>query len=119
MILTKDDFPKKEINKKYNKNNKYLIKENKKPTNKYENKYIHKRNMKNIDYGNYLYELRKEYYTIKKIDEFNLDITDDEKSENLVSRSIVPEFIWTLPAIGHQQVTTLQKEVVILYTLKR
>ena len=45
--------------------------------------------------------------------------TDDEKSENLVSRSIVPEFIWTLPAIGHQQVTTLQKEVVILYTLKR
>lgn len=47
------------------------------------------------------------------------DITDDEKSENLVSRSIVPEFIWTLPAIGHQQVTTLQKEVVILYTLKR
>ena len=51
MILTKDDFPKKEINKKYNKNNKYLIKESKKPTNKYENKYIHKRNMKNIDYS--------------------------------------------------------------------
>ena len=26
-----------------------------------------------------LYDLRKEYYSIKKIDEFNLDITDDEK----------------------------------------
>lgn len=47
------------------------------------------------------------------------DITDDENSENFVSRSIVPEFIWTLPAIGHQQVTTLQKEVVILYSLNK
>ena len=26
-----------------------------------------------------LYDLRKEYYSFKKIDEFNLDITDDEK----------------------------------------
>ena len=26
-----------------------------------------------------LYDLRKEYYTIKNIDEFNLDVTDDEK----------------------------------------
>lgn len=47
------------------------------------------------------------------------DVTDDDKLENLVSRSIIPEFLWTLPAIGHQQVTTLQKEVVILYSLKR
>ena len=51
MIFTKDDFQKKETNKKYNKNNNYLIKENKNLNDKYENKYFHKRNVKNIDYS--------------------------------------------------------------------
>lgn len=46
------------------------------------------------------------------------EYTDDEKIENLVYCSIVPEFIWTLPAIGHQQqMMTLKKEVVVLYSL--
>ena len=51
MILKKDDFPKKETNKKYNKNSNYIIRNNKKLNNKYENKYFHKRNVKNIDYS--------------------------------------------------------------------
>ena len=43
------------------------------------NKYLNKNNSLSEKFIIGLYELRKEYYTIKKIDEFNLDITDDEK----------------------------------------
>ena len=43
------------------------------------NKYLNKNNSLSEKFIICLYELRKEYYTIKKIDEFNLDITDDEK----------------------------------------
>ena len=43
------------------------------------NKYLNKNNALSEKFILGLYELRKEYYTIKKIDEFNLDITDDEK----------------------------------------
>ena len=50
MILTKDDFSKKGNNKKYNKNSKYLINENKNIDNKYQKGYFHKRNNKNINY---------------------------------------------------------------------
>ena len=38
MILTKNDISKKRNNKKYDKNNKNLRQENKKPINKYENR---------------------------------------------------------------------------------
>ena len=50
MILTKGDFSKNGNNKKYNKNSKYLINENKNIDNKYEKGYFHKRNNKNINY---------------------------------------------------------------------
>ena len=43
------------------------------------NNYLNKNNSLSDKFILDLYELRKEYYTIKKIDEFNLDITDDEK----------------------------------------
>ena len=43
------------------------------------NKYLNKTNSLSEKFILGLYELRKEYYTIKKIDEFNLDSTDDEK----------------------------------------
>ena len=43
------------------------------------NKYLNKNNNFSEKFILRLYDLRKEYYTIKKIDEFNLDITDDEK----------------------------------------
>ena len=50
MILTKGDFSKNGNNKKYNKNSKYLINENKNIDNKYEKGYFHNRNNKNINY---------------------------------------------------------------------
>jgi len=43
------------------------------------NKYLNKNNNLSEKFILGLYDLRKEYYTIKKIDEFNLDVTDDEK----------------------------------------
>ena len=43
------------------------------------NKYLNKNNNLSEKFILSLYDLRKEYYTIKKIDEFNLDVTDDEK----------------------------------------
>ena len=43
------------------------------------NKYLNKNNFLSEKFILGLYDLRKEYYTIKKIDEFNLDSTDDEK----------------------------------------
>ena len=43
------------------------------------NKYLNKNNSLSEKFIIDLYELRKEYYTIKSIDEFNLDSTDDEK----------------------------------------
>ena len=43
------------------------------------NKYLNKNNSLSEKFILGLYDLRKEYYTIKKIDEFNLDITEDEK----------------------------------------
>ena len=50
MILTKGDFSKNGNNKKYNKNSKHLINENKNIDNKYDKGYFHKRNNKNINY---------------------------------------------------------------------
>ena len=43
------------------------------------NKYLNKNNSLSEKFILSLYDLRKEYYTIRKIDEFNLDITEDEK----------------------------------------
>ena len=43
------------------------------------NKYLNKNNNLSEKFILGLYDLRKEYYAIKKIDEFNLDVTDDEK----------------------------------------
>ena len=43
------------------------------------NKYLNKNNSLSEKFILGLYDLRKEYYSIKKIDEFNLDVTDDEK----------------------------------------
>ena len=76
MILKKDDFPKKEANKKYNKNNNYLIRDNKKLNNKYENKYFHKRNVKNIDYSS-LKEILNDKNTAK-----NDNINNNKKPKN-------------------------------------
>ena len=43
------------------------------------NKYLNKNYVLSEKFILGLYDLRKEYYTIKNIDEFNLDVTDDEK----------------------------------------
>ena len=43
------------------------------------NKYLNKNYALSEKFILGLYDLRKEYYTIKNIDEFNLDVTDDEK----------------------------------------
>ena len=43
------------------------------------NKYLNKNYILSEKFILGLYDLRKEYYTIKNIDEFNLDVTDDEK----------------------------------------
>ena len=43
------------------------------------NKYLNKNFILSEKFILGLYDLRKEYYSIKKIDEFNLDVTDDEK----------------------------------------
>ena len=43
------------------------------------NKYLNKNYFLSEKFILGLYDLRKEYYTIKNIDEFNLDVTDDEK----------------------------------------
>ena len=47
MILTKNDLSKKRNNKKFEKNNKNLRQENKKPNNKYDNRYFNKKYSKN------------------------------------------------------------------------
>ena len=47
------------------------------------NKYLNKNNILSEKFILDLYELRKAYNTIKKIDEFNLDFTDDEKCINI------------------------------------
>ena len=78
MILKKDDFPKKETNKKYNKNSNYIIRNNKKLNNKYENKYFHKRNVKNIDYSS-LKEILNDK-NISKNDKIN---NDNKKTSSL------------------------------------
>ena len=78
MILKKDDFPKKETNKKYNKNSNYIIRNNKKLNNKYENKYFHKRNVKNIDYSS-LKEILNDK-NISKNDKIN---NDNKKASSL------------------------------------
>lgn len=49
------------------------------------NKYLNKNNSLSEKFIIDLYELRKEYYTIKSIDEFNLDSTDDEKCIKIYS----------------------------------
>lgn len=43
------------------------------------NKYLNKNYVLSEKFILGLYDLRKEYYSIKNIDEFNLDVTDDEK----------------------------------------
>ena len=78
MILKKDDFPKKETNKKYNKNSNYIIRNNKKLNNKYENKYFHKRNVKNIDYSSL-----KEILNDKNISKNEKINNDNKKASSL------------------------------------